>query len=192
MLGEAARQSEEKRDLVTWIKRNFYIPETKNDPTLKGRIGLQPYQEDVLREALSTDENGLFKYSIIVWSDIKKSAKSSICAAVNLARAWHTEYGEFYLVGNDLKQADSRVAMYLRRAIQLNPTMNKKVRTPGYKIILPSGTFIEAIPIDPSGEAGGNADQISWSELWGSNESAKQNMWAEQTIPPGKYGKGFR
>lgn len=192
MLGEAAKQSEEKRDLVKWIKNNFYIPETKNDPKLKGRIGLQKYQEDVLREALSTDENGNFKYSIIVWSDIKKSAKSSICAAVNLARAWHTEYGEFYVVANDLKQADSRVAMYLRRAIQLNPNINKKVKTPGYRINLPSGTFIEAIPIDPSGEAGGNADQISWSELWGSNETAKQNMWAEQTIPPNKFGKGFR
>lgn len=177
---------------MTWIKRNFYIPETKNDPVLKGRIGLQQYQEDVLREALSTDENGNFKYSIIVWSDIKKSAKSSICAAVNLARAWHTEWGEFYIVANDLKQADSRVAMYLRRAVQLNPTMNKKVKTPGYRINLPSGTFIEAIPIDPSGEAGGNADQISWSELWGSNEAAKQDMWAEQTIPPNKHGRGFR
>ena len=192
MLAEAAKQSEEKRDLVTWIKRNFFIPETKNDTHLKGRIGLQPYQEDVLREALGTDENGNFKYSIIVWSDIKKSAKSTICAAVNLARAWHAEYGEFYVVANDLKQADSRVSMYLRRAVQLNPNMNKKVRTPGYKIHLPSGSFIEAIPIDPSGEAGSNADQISFSELWGANEDAKQNMWAEMTIPPGKYGKAFR
>ena len=192
MMGEEARKSEEKRDLVTWIKRNFFIPETKNDPKLKGRIGLQPYQEDVLREALSTDENGDFKYSLIVWSDIKKSAKSTLCAAVNLARAWHAEYGEFYIIANDLKQADSRVAHYLRRAVQLNPDMGKKVRTPGYKINLPSGSFLEAIPIDPSGEAGSNADMISFSELWGANEGAKQNMWAEMTLSPTKHGRSFR
>lgn len=178
--------------MVSWIKRHFYIPETKNDPILKGRIGLQPYQEDALREALGTDENGNYKYSIIVWSDIKKSAKSSICAAVNLARAWHTEWSEMYVVANDLKQADSRVAHYLRRAILLNESIKNKCKITGYRISLPNGSFIEAIPIDPSGEAGGNADQISWSELWGSNETAKQNMWAEQTIPPNKYGKAFR
>lgn len=177
---------------MTWIKRNFYIPETKNDPVLKGRIGLQQYQEDVLREALSTDENGNFKYSIIVWSDIKKSAKSTIAAAVNLARMWHAEFGEAYVIANDLKQADSRVAHYLRRAVLLNPQMHKKVKSPGYRINLPSGSFIEAIPIDPSGEAGSNADMITFSELWGANEDAKQDMWAEMTIPPTKYGKAFR
>ena len=177
---------------MTWIKRNFFIPETRNDPKLRGRIGLQQYQEDALREALSTDENGNFKYSIIVWSDIKKSAKSTIAAAVNLARSWHAEWGEFYVIANDLKQADSRVAHYLRRAVQLNADMNKRVKTPGYRIIVPSGSFIEAIPIDPSGEAGTNADMITFSELWGANEDAKQDMWAEMTIPPGKYGKSFR
>jgi len=177
---------------VTWIKRNFFIPETKNDPILKGRIGLQPYQEDALREILSTDENGKFKYSIVVWSDIKKSAKSTITASVNLARAWHIDWGEFYVVANDLKQADSRVAHYLRRAIQLNEKIKKICKVVGYRTTLPNGSFIEATPIDPSGEAGGNADQISWSELWGSNEKAKQQMWTEQTIPPNKHGYGFR
>ena len=178
--------------MVTWITRNFYIPETKNDPVLRGRIGLQQYQEDALREALTPDENGDYKYSIIVWSDIKKSGKSTIGAAVNMARAWHTEWGEFYVVANDLKQADSRVAHYLRRAIQLNEKIRKVCRSVGYRTILPNGSFIEAIPIDPSGEAGGNADQVTWSELWGSNEKAKQQMWTEQTIPPGKFGRAFR
>lgn len=145
-----------------------------------------------MREALTPDENGLFKYSIIVWSDIKKSGKSTIAAAVNMARSWHTEWGEFYVVANDLKQADSRVAHYLRRGVELNPNIRKKVHIRGYRMNMPSGSYIEAIPIDPSGEAGGNADQITWSELWGANEDAKSRMWTEQTIPPGKYRKAFR
>lgn len=143
-------------------------------------------------EALSKDENGNYKYSIIVWSDIKKSIKSTIAAAVNLYRATFTEWGEFYVVANDLKQANSRVAQYMRRAIQLNPKMHNKYKMQGYHITCPSGSTIEAVPIDPSGEAGSNADQITFSELWGANEDAKQRMWTEMTIPPQKYGKAFR
>lgn len=195
-LGDAADKLQVKYDPIEWIKREFYIPETKNDPKLKGHLHLEPYQEDTLREALSRDENGNYKYSIVVWSDIKKSIKSTIAAAVNLARAHGTEWGEYYIVANDLKQADSRVARYVRRSIILNPKTNPKnnreYRMNGYRIDLPTGSFLEAIPIDPTGEAGSNADQITWSELWGSNEKAKQNMWAEMTLSPTKQGQSFR
>lgn len=157
---------------------------------------LQPYQRDTLYEALSKDENGDYKYAIIIWSDIKKSIKSCIAAAVNQARAETTEWGEFYVVANDLKQAQSRVSKYIRRNVILNPKTNPKrnrdYRINGYTIELPSGSSIEAIPIDPSGEAGSNADQITWSELWGANAKAQQNMWAEMTLSPTKSGKSFR
>jgi len=189
---KAAIDLEDKSDPVSWIEREFYIPETRYDPKLRGRIQLMKYHRDVLKEALSRDEEGNYKYSIIVWSDIKKSAKSTLAAAVNLARANFTEWGEFYVVANDLKQADSRVAHYLRRAIELNPRLKETYRHHGYRTTSPSGSYIEAIPIDPSGEAGSNADQITFSELWGANEDAKQRMWSEMTIPPGKHGKAFR
>lgn len=188
-------QAIEKLDIpdpIKWIEKNFYIPETRKDPRLQGRLELQPYQRDTLREALSTDERGDYKYDIIVWSDIKKSIKSTIAAAVNLYRAHFTEFGEYYVVANDLKQADSRVNYYLRRALQLNPKLGKDYQRLGYRTTAPSGSYIEAIPIDPSGEAGSNADQITFSELWGANEDAKQDMWAEMTIPPAKHGRAFR
>jgi len=195
-LNEATEKLETKYDPIEWIKREFFIPETKNDPKLRGHLHLEPYQEDTLREALSRDADGNYKYSIIIWSDIKKSIKSTIAAAVNLARAHGTEWGEYYIVANDLKQADSRVARYVRRSIILNPKTNpqknKEYRVNGYRIELPTGSFLEAIPVDPTGEAGSNADQITWSELWGSNEKAKQNMWAEMTLSPTKQGQSFR
>lgn len=177
---------------MKWIEKEFYIPETRQDPKLHGRMQLQPYQRDALAEALSRDENGDFKYSIIIWSDVKKSAKSTLAAAINLYRATFTEFGEFYVVANDLKQADSRVAHYIRRAIQLNPKMKDKYKIQGYKVTTPAGSFIEAIPIDPSGEAGGNADQVTWSELWGSNEEAKQNMWCLDDETEVLTTKGFK
>lgn len=190
-MGEQAEKAKANKDLVTYIKKNFYIPETKDHPIHQGRIALVQYQEDLLREALTPDENGNFKYSIIVWSDIKKSGKSTIAAAVNYARAKHTEWGEFYIVANDLKQADSRVARYLKRAVRLNKS-DHDIKTPGYRINFPSGSFAEAIPIDPEGEAGSNADMVTFSELWGANEEAQKNMWAEMTLSPTKLGKSFR
>lgn len=190
-LGEAAARSSIPSP-VSWIEKNFLIPETRKDPDLRGRMILQDYQRDVITEALSKGQDGLYKYSLIVWSDIKKSAKSTIAAAINLYRASFTDWGEFYVIANDLKQANSRVSHYIRRAITLNPRMKESWHIQGYTITSPNGASIEAIPIDPSGEAGSNADQMTWSELWGANEKAKQNMWAEMTNSPTKFGLSFR
>lgn len=181
-------------DPVSWIEKNFYIPETRDDPLLRGRLQLVDYHKDVIHEALSKDSNGLYKYSIILWSDIKKSIKSTIAAAINLWGTEFSEFGERYIVANDLKQADSRVNYYVRRAIQLNPKLREKYSFNGYRINAPNNSFMEAIPIDPSGEAGSNADMITFSELWGAKEAetAKQAMWAEMTLSPTKFGKSFR
>jgi phage terminase large subunit-like protein len=173
-------------DPVEWIEQHFYIPE------LNGPIKLYPYQKACLREALSVGDDGLFKYSVIVWSDIKKSAKSTIAAAVALFVAYHHKWGQIVSVANDLKQADSRVAYYMRRAIELNPKMKAKCKVRNYKATFPNGTFFESVPIDPTGEAGGNADMVIFSELWGSHSKAQQRMWTEMTLPPLKYGKAFR
>lgn len=173
-------------DPVDWIESHFYIPE------INGPITLYPYQKQALREALSVGDNGLFKYSVIVWSDIKKSAKSTIAAAVALYMAYHRKWGQVVSVANDLKQADSRVAYYMRRAIELNPEMKAECKVRNYRVSFPNGTFFEAVPIDPTGEAGGNADMVIFSELWGSHSKAQQAMWSEMTLPPMKFGKSFR
>jgi len=179
-------------DPIRWIERHFFIPETH------GPIVLSDYQKQALRTALATDTDGLYRYSTIVYSDIKKSAKSTITAAVILWRAFQIDaadgWGSIYIIANDLKQADSRVAYYLRRAILLNPQLRAicKIRTGAYKVTLPNQTFIEAIPIDPTGEAGSNADMVVYSELWGAHSKAQSQMWTESTLPPGKFGRAFR
>ncbi len=191
-LGEASEKLSTP-DPVDWIEKNFYIPETKNDPILRGRIELEQYHRDVIREALSRGENGNYKYAIIIWSDIKKSIKSTIAAAVNLFIMEYTDWGEQYIVANDLKQADSRVSMYLRRCLEINPKFKKRYRVKGYRTTHPTnGSYAEAIPIDPSGEAGSNADMITFSELWGANQQAQQRMWGEMTLSPTKAGRSFR
>ena len=175
-------------DPIAWIESEFYIPE------LGGAMKLHPYQKAVLREAYRLDEQGHFVYSVVVWSDIKKSAKSSIAAATVLERARRLPWGSIKIVANDLKQADSRVAFYARRAVELNPRLTNrvKVKPSGYHMEFDNRTRVEAVPVDPKGEAGGNDDLIVFSELWAANQTAAQRMWTEMTLSPTKYGKSQR
>lgn len=172
-------------DPVAWIETNFIIPE------LKKGIELAPYQRAVLREACRKDDYGKFIYNIILWSDIKKSAKSCIAAAIALYRAYHSEWGSIKVIANDLKQADSRVAFYLRRAIELHPHMTD-IRQVRYLTSFSNHSTIEAIPIDPAGEAGGNDDLIIFSELWAFKHAKANQMWTEMALSPTKFGYSQR
>lgn len=177
-------KTETRHGLIDWIQSEFYIPE------LSGPIRLYPYQIAVLNES-QRKENDKFVYSLVIWGDIKKSAKSSITAALALYIAKNTKWASIKVIANDLKQADSRVAFYMRRAIELNPSLNAKVVN--YKIAFPdTHSNIEAIPIDPSGESGGNDDLIIFSELWAAKHKAIQQMWSEMTLSPTKFGQSQR
>lgn len=173
-------------DPVGWILENFRIPETPDK-----RLILHPYQSACLREALRRDGDK-FVYSTVLWSDIKKSIKSTLAAAVILWRAYHSEWGQILVIANDLRQADSRVGYYIRRAIELNPDLKRDAKIRNYRIELHNHSIIESIPIDPTGEAGSNADMVVFSELWGAHHKAQLRMWTESTLPPAKFGYSQR
>lgn len=175
-------------DPAAWIMENFFIPEME-DIKARPTIELYPYQRACIREALRRDEDGLFIYDLILWSDLKKSAKSSIAAAVILYRAWHTKHGSFKIVGNDLKQADSRVFYYIKKSITMNKEMNRQCNIKLYRIELPNGAVIEAIPVDPAGEAGGGDDMIEFTELHAAKSEKHKQMWSEMALSPLKFGK---
>lgn len=175
-----------KIDPVEWIEREFYIPETRRP------ITLAEYQKKALREALSLDDKGLFRYSTIIWSDIKKSAKTSISAAVVDWLLANMPYASTKFVANDLKQADSRAGRMLATNFKLHPREGVKSTPSGYKIEYPNGSISESVAIDPSGEAGGNDNVVAFDELWGAHEKAKETMWTEMTLSPTKFGKSFR
>src|SRR5574338_524011 len=175
---------------LDWIEANFYLYDTGQ------RMTLFPCQRAPLERALARDERGLFVYNTILWSWPKKSAKSCVIAAVADYIAEHTPNASIKLVANDLRQADSRVGFYIRESIRLGQKQGKrqgiKVTPSGYRIDYPSGARIEMVPIDPSGEAGGNDDLIIYSELWGWKSKAHQRMWSEMTLSPNKFGNSQR
>src|SRR5258707_92315 len=173
-------------DPVDWIQSQFYIPET-NAP-----IQLVPYQQAMVREALRRDDNDLFVYSFVLWSDIKKSAKSTIAGAIALYLAWHTAWESVRIVANDLKQANSRTFFYIERAIKLNPYLREQCDMKTYHIDLPNHTTIDAIPVDPKGEAGGGDLATVFTEMWAMKNKASQALWSETTLSPLKFGKSIR
>lgn len=167
---------------LAWIAAEFYIPE------LRGPITIAPYQFAVLREAYRRDEHGQYVYNTILWSDIKKSAKSCLCAAVALERMTAQSYASTKIIGNDIKQADSRTAFYARRAVQLNPRLQQMIGVKQYRMEFGNHSVIEAIPIDPTGEAGGNDDLIIYTEAWGLKDKKDLQMWEEMRLSPTKFG----
>ncbi len=174
-------------DPVDWIQTNFYIIETRAPLTLA------KYQAAALRAAMERDETtGLFKYSTIVWSDLKKSAKTTIAGAVSLYFACNRRHARIRLVGNDLKQADSRVFQMIADCCKMNPELAKVSQVTQHAVKFKNGSVIESVPVDPSGEAGGNDDLVEWTELWAANGQPHQKMWSEMTLSPLKYGRSFR
>jgi len=130
---------------------------------------------------------------MITWADIKKSAKSTIAGAVGLYLAWHTAWETARIVANDLKQADSRTFFYIKRAIKLNPTLAAFSIIKNYQITLRhQNTTIQAIPVDPKGEAGGGDLITIFTELWAAKNEAAKTLWSETTLSPLKFGKSLR
>ena len=182
-------------DPIDWIANNFYVYDSRK------LFEFHPPIETALREALYKEDDGTWAYDLVLWSWIKKSAKSTIIAAVAHYIASNKPHARIALMGNDLKQATSRVGTYVRESIKLakkeHPDdtfvkgINVPVRTSG-DITYPNGSIIEMLPIDPQGEAGGNHDMIVFSELWGWRHKAHLDMWAEMTISPTRYGYAQR
>lgn len=183
---------DEKASFVDWIISHFYIPE------LNGPIWLAPYQITALNEATRKNENGIFKYSLIAWMDIKKSIKSCIAAAVALRMAFMREWASIKVVANKREQAQSRSYFYIVRSLKLNPITAKMIEDGSIKINNYTINFyfnnaqIKALPLNPEGEAGGNDDLVIWTEAWAAKTKAAQTMYTEMVIPPNKFGKGFK
>lgn len=198
LLNDAARPKE-KCDLFDsnasfsdWITSHFYVPE------LNGPMWLAPYQIDALNEATKIQDDGLFAYSLVVWSDIKKSIKSSIAAAVALRFAFMRDWTSVKVVANGLDQAQSRSYYYLTRCIKLNPQMQKMLDDGRISINKTKVEFafnnsaIQAIPCAPDTQAGGDDSCIVWTEAWAAKNEAAKTLWTEMVIPPARFGKGFK
>lgn len=118
------------------------------------------------------------------------SGKTRIAALVAAWLASHSgRYSEIYCLANDGKQSADRVLAAVKRANELGGLGWRDKMT---RVEMPNGSFIEAVPVDPTGEAGANPTASIWSEMWGFRLSAKERLWTEFTIPPTRHGRAVR
>jgi hypothetical protein len=160
-----------------------------------GPIRLKEHQKRIIDEALFRREDGLFKYTTVIYSTIKKSGKSAIASGAGLCVAEHYPYGHVYCLGNDGKNSNDRLFNPIRTCLTLHNRlggMYKGVRASRAEVILPNNTKIEAIPCDAAGEAGGEPTMTLFTELWGFDTEAKRRLFTEMTIPSTRFGRSIR
>ncbi|KKM06509.1 hypothetical protein LCGC14_1743300, partial [marine sediment metagenome] len=176
-----------KSDPVDWIEKHFYVSEPVDILTGRilppGPIRLSESQKKIIREALRRNEEGNFIYGTILYSCPKKSGKTALATAVVIYLAMEVCFMDsIYLLANDGKQAEDRMLGALKDCIDLNKRLGGPLAHLTYtlsKIRVPNGTVIEALPCDPSGEAGSEPRFTFWSELWGFSSAYKhkERLW---------------
>ena len=188
------------RDPVAWLQAHFYIrnprdPETGAELGRSGRIKVAEYQQPILREALRRERDGKLRYSTVVWSEPKKSAKSTLAAGVGLYVGHTNDFASIYCLANDGRQSRDREYLFIRRAIELSAKQGglfAGIKPGTTSVDLANGSIIQAVAVDPSGEAGGEPLMTIWGEMHGYKQAAKLRLFAEMTIPPTLYGYAQR
>lgn len=163
---------------VPWICDNFI------DPVTGKLIKLESYQRRILRHALQMDAKGYSRYSMVIWSQIKKSGKTAIGAA---AASWVAncieQPNEVSCVANDQEQSTSRTFAAMKPTLErLGWNISESPRsTIAYNS---NGSLVKAITTNYKGEAGGNQGLSVWSELWAYSGERLNRLWEELTPPP--------
>lgn len=184
-LREYSSEDEQEKQIphpVAWISENFI------DPVTGDKVKLESHQKRILRKALQTDENGISRYSLVVWSEPKKSGKTAIAAAVGAYVACNLESpNEISTVANDQEQSAGRIFAAMLPTLDTQgwsiPVSEKSVkRQPS--AYGPNGSIVHAITTNYEKEAGANPGISLWSELWAYKTERLNRLWEEMTPPP--------
>lgn len=200
-LDASSRVTERELPPDEWIEKHFLVDRPRDPITADlyepGPVRLAEYQKRILRAALERTPDGKLKYNTIVWSEPKKSGKTTIAAAIAMYMAQRHKSSNIYCLANDGKQSQDRIFKAMDGCIKLHAKHGgifESVRPiwapPSFK--LDNGTVVEAIPCDAAGEAGSEPLMTVWSEMWGYRQEAKERLWTEMTIPPTLYGYAMR
>lgn len=154
-----------------WISKYFYVDRPRDPITAElfeaGPIRIASHQRRILEAALEKDADGKFKYSTIMWSEPKKSGKTTLASAVTLFMAHRNKASHIYCLANDGKQSQDRIFKSMDRCIKLHQIYGglfEDIRPiwapPSFR--LNNGTVVEAIPCDAAGEAGSEPLMTVW------------------------------
>ena len=172
-----------------WLESAFYNPETVNkrgseyDLTNATKIVLEPDQRDILSVLGTPDSEGYLPYQTIIWSEPKKSGKTTVAGGF---AAWFADQIDapnlILTLANTERQSAGRIfnaALPTLAALGARPPKSLKSNPIIHHI---NGTVMQAIGTNYAGEAGANYGLTLISELWGYRTEAARRLYDE--TPP--------
>ncbi|MCK4488180.1 MAG: hypothetical protein KAU38_15655, partial [Desulfobacterales bacterium] len=149
-------------------------------------IRFEPHQKRILDHCFTFDADGKLPYSVIGYSCVKKSGKTTVNAIVLGYWAYNIEApNELIVCANKKDQAISRAFKELKGFIRRDPVLGSEIAAEtASQITSKNGTIITAIPVDYSGEAGANQGLVTHDELWGLTTERERRLYDELTPVP--------
>jgi hypothetical protein len=191
LAGEEREAKQRPTDAVKWIEQNFIDPATvkfktaAKDYANARTLELQPYQRRILSHVLTPDGSGRLPYSQVLWSQVKKSGKTTVAAAVASWWAATVEApNELIVCANDEEQAAGRIFAAAGPTIWPIAGDWPQGKTSVNEVRLPNGTTVRAIPSSFSTEAGANHGLVLYSELWAYSSERARRLFEELTPVP--------
>jgi len=166
------------RDPVAFID-HFISRNEKGQPW-----GLSRHQRRVLAAAFRWDAQGRLCLRTFLWSEMKKSGKTFIAAALAIWWAFVTPNTEVICAANDLEQSVGRVFQTIVKLLEHNADLGHSATIRAADITLTNGTTITAIASDYKGAAGSRHSLAVFDELWGYEHESAQRLFEELTPPP--------
>lgn len=168
-----------------WIRDAWDVK--ANTTTGEGKLILFPRHRRIMDKALEITPEGRFRYQTVLYSDIKKTAKTALSASVG---AWYAEVSrpgtEIYVIANSLEQGEGRVMRDLKFHFEkrLLEKGSGYCKIGQYKIELHNGTFIQVLAQSFRSAAGSRHALTLWDELWGATGEFDRRMWDEMVPIP--------
>lgn len=172
-----------------WIPENFIDPASPGLNLVTGDFStarllrLQDFQTRILKKLFTPNSHGRFPYSTVLWSQPKKSGKTTLASAVG---AWFADQieapNEVLCFANNQEQSAGRIfgnALPTLKRLGCNVPL---AATSKPEVRLPNATRFLAVPNNFAGAAGGNYGLTLWSELWTFTKERERRLW-EETVP---------
>jgi phage terminase large subunit-like protein len=172
-----------------WIPENFINPTSVNvagtDFSNASLLRLQDFQTRILKVLFTPDARGRYPYSTVLWSQPKKSGKTTFASAVGAWYAAEVEApNEVLCLANNQEQSAGRIYGNALATLKRLGCHVPTATTSKPEVRLPNGTRFVAIANNFAGAAGGNYGLTLWSELWTFTKERERRLWEELTPVP--------
>jgi hypothetical protein len=178
-------------DLAQWrADPAFFIEEALVNYKTGKPYDLLPAERLFIKHMFSFDAEGRLLYPLLVYSGIKKIGKTEFAAMLTIVVIvlFAGQYGEAYILANDLDQASARVFEVCRRIIEASSLLKHETKISTNRILFTAtGGVILPMAADFAGAAGGHPNIAVFDEAWSYSERHRKLFVEFQPVPTNKF-----